>query len=146
MLLSLVLAAIAPAHALVDLRLTGGGGVSAWGPAGRIGLDGEVWFGKHWGIGARVAGGLDGTSPLVVLGPQVPIRLLGGKTVAWIVEPGLGVAADLDVNQNALLNLGVFTGVQAKLLFLSGSAGIRLETYGFQDSAATLELGFGLGI
>ena len=145
MLLTL-LALIAPAHAIVDLRLTGAGGVCDNGGAGRIGLDGEVWLGKHLGIGARGAVGLDAGSGMFVFGPELPIRIIGGKTFAWVAEPNLGIASIPDLNPNALLDVGVFTGLQAKLLVFSLSGGGRVETYGFQESAATLEIGVGIGL
>lgn len=145
MLLSLLLALVQPAHAIAALRLGGGAGTSNVGPAVRFGLDTEVWLTKRVGVGGRAAAGVNGGEPLLILEPAVAFRVVGGKLLSLVVEPGLGLAM-LPASGGTMGSASVFTGIQSNILLLSLSAGPRFETLGFKQNAVTLNVGIGIAI
>jgi hypothetical protein len=147
-MLPLLLSLVTPAHALAGLRLDVGAGADDQGyVAGRIGLVGDLWFTQHIGVGARVMGGTQEDGAVFLAEPSFDWRPIGGKVLGLVIEPGLGVA--VLANSQAVgpvLSGSVFAGLQVHVLVLQVAVGPRFETYGFQQGATTLELGFGVAI
>ncbi len=145
------------------VRVGAGAGVSEVGASVRVGGQGEVWAMYRLGVGLRAGAGVDGltTGRTVVFGEVVgPVRVLGGDDLAIVLTPGLGAAWLTAYTSQATLESGVTADTTAVGLtssaslaaelygsfgFLSFTAGPRVETFGFQTVAGTMNFGVGIG-
>ena len=145
------------------VRVGAGAGVSEVGASVRVGGQGEVWAKYRLGVGLRLGAGVDGltTGRTVLFGEVVaPLRVLGGDDLAVVLTPGLGAAWLTAYESSATVESGVTADTTAVGLkssasiaaelygrfgFLSFTAGPRVESFGFNTVAGTLNFGVGIG-
>lgn len=145
------------------VRVGAGAGVSEVGASVRVGGQGEIWAKYRLGVGLRLGAGVDGltTGRTVIFGEVVaPLRILGGDDLAVVLTPGLGAAWLTAYASSATLEDGVTADTTAVGLkssaslaaelygrfgFLSFTAGPRVESFGFNTVAGTMNFGVGIG-